>query len=429
MKLWIYVLRRLLLMVPVLIGVVTITFIIISAVPVEERLLACIPPGRHSPPIGSPGWERELQICGLNTPVYEQYGQYLFKTFTFQWGFIQNSSVDGMWGHAPQVHPCLQLNVSKQEGGCAVLTLIGAWLPYTIELAVLSLIIILAMAIPLGNLSAVNRNRPFDQATRIFSFSGYALPGYLLGALLILALYFVLYGIDPTGGCDGSAYAQIVGSWHASFNNPDQACYTMTTYSGGTQQSTILWGGRPPYANPIYATTPTGFPTVDGIIWALTHSPPPGMPGGRYYYWDLVGDHVLRLIIPAITVAYTSVAALLRYVRNSMLEVMNLDFIRTARAKGVPERAVVKTHAGRNSLNVTVTVLGLTFAAFLGGFAVIESLFGLFGVGMLFAYSVFPSPDISTIFASTVLFTIIIVVANVAVDVIYGVLDPRVRLG
>ncbi len=429
MKLWVYIVRRLLLMIPVLIGVVTITFIIISAVPISERLTACIPPSRRQPQPGTPAYNNELKICGLDVPIYQQYGNYLLNSFTFKWGFIQNSSADGMWQHAPQVKPCLQLPVSQAEGGCEVATLIGAWLPYTMELAVLSLAIILLMAIPMGNLSAVNRNRAFDQASRVFSFSGFAVPGYLLGALLILALFFILTLVNPSGGCDGSPYNQIIGSWHASLNNADQACYTQVTTVNGQTVSTVLWNAKPPYANAIYATHPTGFPTVDGIIYALQNTPPPGMPGGRYYYWDLVADHVLRLIIPALTIAYGTVALLLRYVRNSMLEVMNLDFVRTARSKGVPERLVVKHHAGRNSLNVTVTVLGLTFAAFLSGFAIIESLFGLFGVGMLFAYSVFPSPDISTIFASTVLFTVIIVVANVIVDVIYGVLDPRVRLG
>jgi ABC-type dipeptide/oligopeptide/nickel transport system permease component len=103
--------------------------------------------------------------------------------------------------------------------------------------------------------------------------------------------------------------------------------------------------------------------------------------------------------------------------------------VRTARAKGVSERDVVRRHAGRNSLNVTVTVLGLTFAFFITGFPVIEYVFGLRGVGYLLALSIQTPPDLGLIFGSTLLFTIIVVAANIIVDVVYAFLDPRVRLG
>ncbi|MGA8603760.1 MAG: ABC transporter permease, partial [Thermoplasmata archaeon] len=145
-------------------------------------------------------------------------------------------------------------------------------------------------------------------------------------------------------------------------------------------------------------------------------------------YW-LGVDTLLRLLLPALVIAYGSIAGLLRFVRNSMLEVMNLDYIRTARAKGVPEKVVVSRHAGRNSLNVTITVLGLTFAFFIGGFPVIEDVFGLDGVGRALALSVQPTIDFGVIFGSTLLFTYLVVAANIIVDVLYAYLDPRVRLG
>ena len=90
---------------------------------------------------------------------------------------------------------------------------------------------------------------------------------------------------------------------------------------------------------------------------------------------------------------------------------------------------MVRKHAGRNSLNVTVTVLGLTFAGFIGGFPVIEDVFHLQGVGLLLAYSIQPPYDFGLIFGSTLLFTIIVVIANILVDITYAFLDPRVRLG
>ncbi|MDE2046117.1 MAG: ABC transporter permease [Thermoplasmata archaeon] len=366
-----------------------------------------------------------VHLCGLDAPVWTQYASYVDHAFTGQWGFVSNHS--GMIGSVPAVKGCELLSVSQQEHGCEVMTLVENWLPYTLELAVLSLLLILLLALPIGTLAAARRNRALDQASRVFSFSGFALPSFLLGALVILLLYTSLAAANPYSpgnpfACDNSSFEQIYGSWHPALSQ----CYYQHLGSGG---STMMWGGQPSYTNALWGTSPTGLPTLDAFWYAAGHTPPPGMPGGRYFFWDLAIDHVLRLVLPALTIAYGAVAGLLRFVRNSMLEVMSLDFVRTARAKGVPEREVVRRHAGRNSLNVTVTVLGLTFATFLGGFAVTESLFNLYGVGALFAYSVLTPPDIGTIFGTTVLFTVIIIGANLIVDVVYGLLDPRVRLG
>jgi peptide/nickel transport system permease protein len=171
---------------------------------------------------------------------------------------------------------------------------------------------------------------------------------------------------------------------------------------------------QPSWIGTFQQTSPTGFPTIDALI---------------HHSWYLAWESVKRQILPAITIAYGSVAGILRFVRNSMLEVMNLDFIRTARSKGVAESVVVRKHAGRNSLNVTITVLGLTFAGFIGGFAIIEDVFGLKGIGLLLAYSIQPSIDFGLVFGTTLLFTIIVVAANIIVDILYAYLDPRVRLG
>ncbi len=401
MKLWVYLVRRLLLMIPVLIGVVTITFIIAQGVPVSERLLACTrPPKNGFPPEGSPAYNSLLASCGLNQPVPVQYGNYLYHTFTFQWGYTSPNSYlmsDG----GPQIHSC--------GTTCSVATLMQAWLPYTIELALLSLLFVLLFALPLGNYSAVYRNRAVDQGSRVFSFSGFSLPGFILASLLIVGVYFALVPSFTSSNCLGTPYYAIIRNW------PSPACFSMFPNQ------------LPPFMNSMGATSPTGFPTVDALIYAIGH--PGGVPGQPYFFWSLAADSLLRLILPALTIAYGAAAVILRYVRNSMLEVMNLDFVRTARAKGLPERTVVRHHAGRNSLNVTVTVLGLSFAGFMAGFPVIELVFSLYGVGRLFAYAVFPPVDYQTIFATTVLFTIIIVIANVTVDVIYSYLDPRVRLG
>jgi peptide/nickel transport system permease protein len=397
MKMWIYIIRRIILLIPVIVGVMTVTFVLLSALPITEQLISAY---------GNPktGWHKydyapacpnnesrcldqnyatHVHALGLDQPIYEQWAVYMKNSLTLSWGATDPDS------HASQA--------LLGDSQLPVITVLSYFLPYTLELAILALIIILALAIPLGNYSAVYRNRPLDQGARVLSFSGFALPGFLFASLLLLGVA----ALTTAGGgglqCHGESfpYLNFYGSW------PNWYCLNST----GTQPS---WIGT------YYQTTPTGFPTVDALIHGQ--------------YW-LAGDTVFRLILPALVIAYGSIAIILRYVRNSMLEVMSLDYIRTARAKGVPESQVIRRHAGRNSLNVTITILGLAFAGFIGGFPIIELIFNLKGVGLLLAYSILPPFDFHLIFGTVLLFTIIVVSANIIVDVLYAYLDPRVRLG
>ncbi len=422
MRMAIYVARRVALVVPVIAGVMTIVFLLVSALPVTDQILATHPPSLHAPCpdtkqscpcpyVGqgknysqycpNPAYYRVLHQLGLDQPIPIQWALFMYRSFTFQWGTVANASTLGSTGYYSNYR------------GQPVTSLLGAMLPYTLELAVLSLIIILAVSIPLGNLSAVNRNRPVDQASRVMSFSGFAVPSFLLGSLVLVGMVIFLNGFAhgaqklATPWCPTQAeplYNDFTGSW------PQSGCYT----SGPLNLATLL----PAWLVNGIASTPTGFPTIDAIY--------------HHQYW-LAVDTIVRLILPALVIAYGAIAGLLRFVRNSMLEVMNLDYIRTARAKGVPERTVVKRHAGRNSMNVTITVLGLTFAFFIGGFPVIEQVFDLYGVGRALALAVQQanggSFDFGTIFGSTILFTYLVVTANIIVDVLYAYLDPRVRLG
>ena len=405
MKLWVYILRRFLLLVPILIGVMTITFALVSAIPPEQRLVSYFgsPPfhyvGGYNPTVPcsalhinqtgecpNPLYNRLIAKIGLNQPIWTQWALYMYQTFTFHWGYVDNDSAVGQ----------LFANTQHQP----VVTVLGWFLPYTTELAILSLAMILFVAIPVGNITAANRNRPVDQAARIFSFSGLALPTYTLGAILIVAV-IIWFGSStgyithspwcPTG--EGTFF-ELYGSW------PQNSCYPGSVYP-----SWLTYG---------IISHPTGFPTVDAMI---------------HGQWALAADSLLRLILPAILISTGTIAFLLRFVRNSMLEVLNLDYVRTARANGISERIVVKRHAGRNSLNVTVTVLGLTLAGFLGGFPVVELIFHLNGVGLMLADSALPPYDYGMLFGSTILFTYLVVFANLIVDVIYAWLDPRVRLG
>ncbi len=414
MRMWVFVIRRSILIVPVIVGVMTITFALVSALPVDQQLIAHFgQPSPHDPwiynPVLQPGQgtcppapntktcpnlflKTALAKLGLNQPLPVQWGVYIYNSLTFQWGTVNNHST------VSETYPDLK--------GLPVTTVLAWYLPYTLELAALSLVIILLISIPLGNLSAVNRNRPVDQAARVLSFSGFAMPSFLLASFLLMGFviligsasahpYFTYSPWCPSGEI---TFTEFFGSW------PSPQCFGTT----GVLPSWIAAGVH---------TAPTGFPTIDALI----HGQP----------W-LSLDTLIRMALPALAIAFGSIAVLLRFVRNSMLEVMNLDFVRTARAEGIPSKTVVTRHAGRNSLNVTITVLGLTFAFFIGGFPVIEYVFHLNGIGLILAYSIQPSPgsvDFGLIFGTTLLFTFIIVIANIIVDILYAYLDPRVRLG
>ena len=427
MRMATYIVRRALQIIPVLFGVVTITFILFTALPISDQILAHYgTPGQHAPCgyepscpcqqlnhqsinhgvcqcidptinvtpsyiCPNPVYHTDVHQLGLDRPYPEQWVNYMVHSLTFRWGYVQNFSFIGE-------------NIQGIKGQ-PVASVLAGFLPYTIELAMLSLALILVIAIPLGNAAATNRNRPLDQAARVMSFSGFAIPSFLLGSLLVAGV--TLLFLPHTGHLVHSP-------WCPSGESIDHEF----TYSW-PQNPSCYTGIQFPYSFPnwmIYGTEthPTGFPTVDAIY--------------HHQGW-LALDSLLRMLLPALVIAYGTIAGLLRFVRNSMLEVMNLDYIRTARAKGVPEKVVTARHAGRNSLNVTITVLGLTFAGFIGGFPVVEEIFHINGVGEMIALSIQQNLDYAMIFGSTILFTFLVVAANIIVDVLYAYLDPRVRLG
>lgn len=419
MKMWIYVVRRAALVVPIIIGVMTITFVLTTALgPTQQIQSAFGPPPTHgaiknyNPTIPcsllnssqsgtcpNPLYEKRAAELGLDKPAIVQWGIYMYRSLTFHWGYTANFSSttkSTFFGSTIRGHP---------------VTEVFSWvLPYTIELAVISLSIILAVALPLGKMAAVYRNRAVDQGARVLSFSGFAFPAFLLASLVVLALVLSIGAGSlvhaPWCTSGETAYNEVTGSW------PTVQVAGSCAYAGGT----AVAFGYPSWLTAGVISHPTGFPTIDALIHGQ--------------YW-LALDTLLRMILPALIIAYGTVAILLRYVRNSMLETMNLDYIRTARAKGVPESVVINRHAGRNSLNATITILGLLFAAFLSGFPVIEDVFQLNGIGLLITFAVLGQQgfDFGIIFGSVLLFTLLVVAANLIVDILYAYLDPRVRLG
>jgi peptide/nickel transport system permease protein len=153
------------------------------------------------------------------------------------------------------------------------------------------------------------------------------------------------------------------------------------------------------------------------------------MPGITFVpIWRDPLANLSQLIWPALAVGYRLAAVLARIVRSTLLEILNEDYIRTARAKGVYESVVVRRHALRNALLPAVTVIGLEFAFLLGGLVVTEQVFNLNGLGKLFVLSV-SRHDFTLIQGMVMLFAAFYILTNLVIDIAYAVLDPRIRYG
>ncbi len=403
MQLWVYVLRRVLLLIPVVIGVSTVTFVLVSALPITDRLVADFgspnprnpwiysptapcPPPNAAQQCYNPTYYRFLNMSGLNAPIPEQWVRYMGQIFTFHWGTVSNDSTVA--------------TLFPETGGVPVTTVLGWFLPYTLELVALAMVILLAIALPLGRLAAARRNQVADHATRALSFTGFAVPTYLLGSILITLTVIGIgsatgyFGISPWCPSGETTWNEILGSW------PSSLCFAHDQYPSWIAGGVI--------------SHPTGFPTLDAF---LNGAPWLGL------------DSFFRLLLPALVIAFAHLGLILRYVRNSTLEVMNLDYVRTARASGVRERTVVRRHVGKNSLTMTVTVLAVSFATFFGWLPVAETLFQLNGVGLMIALSAEAPIDFAVLTGATLLLIFMVVIANVVADILVAYLDPRVRLG
>lgn len=250
--------------------------------------------------------------------------------------------------------------------------------PYTAELAIAGAVLTILVAIPLGIISATHNNKAPDHISRMISLGGYSVPQFWFGALVMIL--FVLYirvnglALFPSNGALGTDCAICI-------------------------------------SNPGQVPAITGAPVLDGLL-----------AGNIPYFWDAV----VALVLPAITLAITSIGALTRIVRSSMMEALRQDYILLARSKGLKERVVVYRHALKNALLPAITISGLLTALLLGGAIVIEIVFSLPGVGnaSLVAANVL---DINFLELYVLVTALIIVVTNLVVDLLYAKLDPRIR--
>ncbi|HVA89929.1 MAG TPA: ABC transporter permease [Chloroflexota bacterium] len=241
------------------------------------------------------------------------------------------------------------------------------YLPATVELTLAALGVIVCLGVPLGVVSAVYRGTIVDQLSRAISITGVSFPAFWLALLVQLLV------------------------------------------SKTTQLSWLPLAGRlgDTTAPPAHVT---GLYTIDSIL--------AGNP-------SLLWQSIVHLILPALVLGYGSLAVVTRMVRASMLEVMAQDYIRTARAKGLKKRVVVIRHALRNALLPATTVLGLQIGVLLGGAVLVESIFAWPGIGR-YATLAAESLDYNAIMAVTLVAAFIYVLVNLAVDLAYMILDPRV---
>lgn len=285
-----------------------------------------------------------------------------------QYLYFLNGLIHGNWGYT---------KTGIFSG--PVTTAITIFLPNTIQLAVVSFVIAMLIGIPLGTLAAVRKDSWIDQVTRIMAFIGISVPVFWLAELLQIYL----------GTSKGIEIFPLAG-----------------TVSG------TLIGGIP-WINGYGISSPTHLIIVDSLIH------------GNIPIFLSSSSHV---ILPAITLAFTSIAGIMRYMRNSAVETMNLDYVKFARAKGLSESVVINKYARKNALIPVITISGLLFASLLAGVVVIETIFDYPGIGYWTVQAMLNN-DAGGIMGATLLFALTIVIANLIVDVIYAYIDPRIRLG
>ena len=263
----------------------------------------------------------------------------------------------------------------SRSQGIPVLDAIVTFIPATLELALTAFLLSLFGGIALGTVSAVKRDRPIDHATRLFALGGYALPGFFLGLLLLYVFYTQLHWIGP-----------------------------------GRLSDTVVLSEFPP--NGTFREY-TGLLLLDSILnW-----------NGRVFV-----DAFAHLILPAVTLAAGNMALVTRVMRSSMLDTLNREYVRTARAKGLDESQVIRKHARRNALIPVTTVAGLYFGGLIGYAVMVELVFLWPGLGRWGARSAL-TLDHAAILGFALIVGGVYIISNLIVDLAYAYLDPRIRVG
>lgn len=355
-----FIARRLLLAVPVLFGILLVTFVLARLIP-GDPCTAIL--GERATEAACAAFE---EAKGLNEPMPVQFGIYMADIAKGDFGDSIRFS-----------RPVTQILVER--------------LPMTIELSAAALIIALIVGVPLGVLSAMRHNKPTDVATMMFANVGVSMPVFWLGLMLAYVFAFLLKGTFlalPPGGrlTAGLLSVPFFDAWGWSFEPG--------TFVGRSAE----------------------FVANHFIFNAL-------ITGN----WEVFGDAIKHLILPAVALATIPMAIIARMTRSSLLDVLGRDYVRTARAKGAKERVVVGKHALRNALLPVVTIVGLQMGTLLSGAVLTETIFGLAGAGTML-FEAISARDFPIIQGFTVIIAAGYVVINLIVDLSYAYLDPRIRL-
>ena len=322
-----YTLRRLVLALPLLLGITFVSFIVIHLAPGDPVELQT---GDLSMTVNPQAYKQMREAFGLDKPLHVQYWNWLSRIVRLDFGK----------SFAPDGRP--------------VLTKIAERLPITLLLNVVEMLIIVALAVPIGVLSATRQYSTFDKVTTIFVFVGFATPDFWL-ALLLMILFGVQLDWLPISG-------------------------------------------------------------LRSLNWEY------------FSFWRQQWDFLSHLALPILVATFGGLAGFSRYMRQSMLEVIRQDYIQSARAKGLAERVVVGKHALRNAMLPIVTILGLSLPGLIGGSVIVEWIFAIPGMGQLMVQAAFER-DYPVLMGNLVIVSTLTLLANLAADVAYGLVDPRIRVG
>jgi len=338
MKMWEYVVRRILFMLPILIGVLAFSFIISHLVPADP--VGVYLGKRANDPVLRAEIEERYH---LNDPLLDQFYYYLV-------GVFQGDLGDSLVYKRPVTDIMLDL------------------LPATLELVIVASLFAVPMGIYLGILSATKRNTASDFVSRLVALIGISVPVFFL-ALVLQIIFVSNLDLFPLSG-----------------RFPDDA--------------------EPP-------DSITGFYLIDSVLTL----------DARGFVLSLY-----HILLPAFALGFSIIGYILRMMRSSMLEVMSSEYVRSARAKGVPERRVIYKHALKNAMGPTLTIAGLTVGGAVSYTVFVEQIFAWPGIGK-FAVDSASQLDYAGILGFTIVVTIAFLVANLIVDILYAYLDPQVRLG
>lgn len=323
-----YIIRRLLLMIPTLLGITLMVFVISRAAPGDPFSLQMGMGGQMDAERAADIRQQRMKLYGYDKPLAVQYLYWLGHIVRFDLG-------DSIKHHRP------------------VSELIAERLPVTLLLNVLAFIIIYAVSLPVGVLSAVSHKRFFDRASSVVLFMLVALPSMWVGQMMIG------YLCGPTF---------------------------------------VDW-----------------FPPA-----GLSSNEASTMP---FFPW--LADRAWHLVLPVICLSYTGFAYLSKQVRAGMLDNLRMDYVRTARAKGLPDRVVIMRHAFRNSIIPVITIMATLLPAMIGGSVIIESIFSIPGMGRL-AFEAVTTRDYDVVMAVSTIAGVLNLAGLLLADIAYAIADPRI---